>query len=287
MPGAPLSPALVHQLQRTAGNRATTHLVLQRHQIDTPPGELDELETVVQRLTGPQVAEANSKVDTAITAAAGVDKARNPILHNTGKALTKGDLRKSVHNTDDADKKAWVAGSAKTTVNLGGRWVLDHPTNEIQGALAHEVAHILGGGGLDEYQDEFNAYWAEVNATKAAKRTPDEMQEKLSVIRGVIAKYGWWTTASAEKREEWKTVSAAAGFNLSNSWKQKKLLDLMSSAAPAGAVTALVKKMNKVDRGEARSAKKPNGSFYLNWSGYPEADKITIWKALGGDGQAP
>jgi hypothetical protein len=270
--------------------------VVQRHQIETPPGELDELEKVVQRLSDDEMTEATTRVNAAVAGAASVKKTRNPILHNTGKALTKGNVTRSVHNIDDPTKKAWVSGQSKT-VNLGGKWVLGHPINEIQGALAHEVAHVLAGPGLDEYQDEFNAYWAEVMSAAAAKpgvapatarlRTSTEMQQKVPVIQGFLVKYGWWSTASAAKKQKWAAISAPAGFNTSNSWKQKQLLELMSASSPAPQVVALVKRMNKIDRVEARSAQRPDSSLYLAWTNYSAPDKAAIWRALGGTGAAP
>lgn len=205
-------------------------------------------------------------------------------------------MKRSVNNTDDPAKKAWAAGQSKT-VNLGGKWVLGHASNEIQGALAHEVGHVLAGPGLDEYQDEFNAYWAEVMSAAAARpgapgasarlRTSAEVQAKVPVIRGLLVQYGWWSTASVDKQREWAAISAPAGYNTSNSWKQKELLDLMSAPAPVAKVKALVKTMNKIDRAEARNAQRPDGSFYLAWANYSAPNKTTIWKALGGSGAPP
>lgn len=62
---------------------------MQRHQIDTPPEELERLETVVQRLTDDEMTEATTRVDASVAAAASVKKTRNPILHNTGRPSPK------------------------------------------------------------------------------------------------------------------------------------------------------------------------------------------------------
>jgi hypothetical protein len=281
----PITAGRLEHLQRTAGNEAATWLMVQRHEIEEPAEELETLETVVQRapLTQDQMDEAEARVDTAIRAAVGVSKARNPILYNTGKAFTKGDVTKAVRDTDPRHDKAWVAGAAPKLVNLGGQWVLASSTIDIQGALAHEVAHILAGPGLDEYQDEFNAYWAEY--TVRDRRAPNPA--RLGTIQGLLARYGWWATASAAKRQQWGTVGAPRGFNLSNSWKQAKLRDLMENSRPAATVATHIRSMNRIDRVEARDALRALGQHYLQWANYPPADRTTIWRALGGAGAAP
>lgn len=287
---APVTPALLEHVQRTAGNQAATWLVVQRHEIETPPGELENLDAVVQRLTTMEMDQAEAKVDAAVTAATGISKSRNPILYNTGKAITKGGVATSVFNTNDATWKAQVAGGSKT-IRLGGTWVLQKPPNEIQGALAHEVAHILRGPGLDEYQDEFNAYWAEIMAgapgARTRLRTSAEMNAKLTTIQGLLMKYGWWGTASAAKKQVWGAIAAPTGFNLSNSWKQKALLDLMEAPKPVQEVVTLIGRMNPIDRAEARDARRPNGSYYLAYANYSATDKAAIWRALRGAGAPP
>lgn len=290
----PLTVEHLAHVQRIAGNRAAASLVAQRHEIEEPPEELESLQMVAQRtpLTAAEIDAAETKVEGAISAAASTSKWRNPILHNTGKAFTKDYLTKRIHDTDpDVDRKAWVGGSAPKLVNLGGRWVLKNTRNDIQGALAHEAAHILQARyeGADEYQDEFNAYWAEYTV-KRGGRAPDAAA--LTTIRGLLVQYGWWPE-NVPKQPAWSRISAPHGFNLSNSWKQMKLLELMENnpnrgrSATAETVLAHIETMNKVDKVQARDARKANGDHYLPWANYAAADRERIWRALRGAGAAP
>jgi len=284
-PGRPLTPAVLAHVQLVAGNRAASMLVVQRHAMEAPAVALDEVEEVsvsVQRvLSDQQLRTATGKVRSAISAATSVRKTLNPVLYNTGKALTKGGITWSVR---DQQGKAWVAGAQPNHVNLGGDYVLGEPQRGIQGALAHEVGHILTAGtGLDIFQDEFNAYFKEITAnTGGGPNTPTQLASKLAAVRRALGGYGWWTVASPAQQQAWLQVAAASGFNQSNSWKQKKLLDLMAETKPVATVVSHVRSMNEIDRNEAREAQRDNGTYYLAYGNYAGADKTRIWTALGG-----
>ncbi len=305
-----LTPGAVLDLQRSVGNRATTALIARPAAGSTGPGvtvqrhdtgedrDIDELDATLQRLTTDEEANAHRTVRAALTDATRTKKRENPLKYNTGKAFTKGGYRYRI--VDNPSAKAQVSGEGSDTVDLGAQWVLKSAMGAIQGALAHELSHLMRTD-QDSYKDEFDAYWKEVQIGSGTLRDPAQLPEKLQLIHSIIENnYGWVVTAPKETRARWSQLSALTGYNVTNSWKQAKLKKLMNPQArergdtspPApngtvGEVLAHIRKMNSADKTASRDAERVPGEHYLRYDMYAEADRNRIWAALGGQGTAP
>lgn len=289
-------------VHRGVGNRAVAAAAaVQRHALPFAEEELVELpvqasrETVVQRVfTAQEEQQVRDNVGNALSAMkAGRNKKRqHPLAFNTSKAFEKGGLRWIPEDIGGGAKASFAKGG--TLIKIG-RAALTAPLAELQGALVHEVTHALNdqtkveSDVADEYfayRNEFTMrYGAPITAADVTRHEDSarvRATQSLGALMTDIPGAAQWNAQVAARQQEMAAMSGRAGFNPNNSWKQARLYALMRSNSPAIDVVRHVRTMNDIDKVEARDSKRQNGTHYLPYTNYAQADRVSIWVALGG-----